>query len=68
MSTLTILDANTEAQITDMGDAIDLINFDGLITSLDVATVTADFSGLTSVLQGVVDSIGGNGALAATKV
>ena len=70
MSTLNILDANTEQQITDMGDALDTIDFAGLIAALDVPTATANFSALTTALQDAIDAIDASGAsgLGATRV
>jgi len=44
-----------------MGDSIDLIDFDGLITALDVDTATADFAALTTALQGAIDDIDNSG-------
>lgn len=70
LSALTILDSNTESQITDMGDSIDLIDFDGLITALDVDTATADFAALTTALQGAINDIDNSGvnSLGAVRV
>lgn len=68
LSSLTILSNDTRTQIEDMGTATDSIDFVGLINALDVATVTADFSALTSSLQTSADMINGNAGLVSTRV
>ena len=53
-----------------MGDALDTIDFDGLIDALDVPTATANFSSLTTALQDAIDAIDASGAsgLGTTRV
>lgn len=57
LSSLELISSDTKTQLTDMSSAIGLIDFAGLVDSLDGTTVNVSFSGLRATLQAAADSV-----------
>lgn len=67
LSSIELLDAATKQELTDMSDAIEAIDFVGLVDTLSEATVTADFTALKDALSSAA-VVARDASLPATEV